>query len=850
MRAHAAVVAAALTFAAAPVALATPAIAAPATAAVQPAAAAALAPGVTAFYEMNEPAGTTVMHDSGPNGLDAPVDPTGITSGATFDGATGYNWVHRAPEAPPPSPERVIQIPDNPNLEPGDGPFTIELRYRTKENFGNITQKGQAQSQGGQWKIQAPQGIPSCLFSGSAGQVATGAKTPLNDEQWHDVTCVLTSTGVTMYVDGEQRNRKNGPTGTIDNGIPMTIGGKINCNQDNITCDYFSGQIDFVKITKAANLAPTAAFETSCFGLSCTFDSSLSADADGSVVRYAWDFGDGSTSTVTNPSHTFATAGSYNVRLTVTDNQAVTDVETTATTVEEAPPIESPVDFVGSAASTANNNRPAVTIPAGVAPGDRLLLVLSYNNLSRTVATPTGVTGWTRLDDVTAGTMGSVAFTKVAEAGDAGRSVTVPLSGNAKYTLTAAAYTGSAQTVGVAFARASDLSTATTHTTPAVTAPEGSWLVSYWADKSGSTTAWTTASATARRAACGADGGHICSLLADSGEGLPPGGQGNVAASVNAPSATAIMWSFVVAPGNGEPPPNQPPTAAFDASCDLLNCAFDSSASRDLDGAITAYEWSFGDGTTSTDADPDHVFGAAGSYDVSLTVTDDAGDTGSATHAVVVQDAPTESPIGFVGAAASTANNAKPTVTVPNATASGDRLILALSLNNTSRTYTSPAGWTLLDDVVAGDMRTVVWTKVAGSGDAGSAVLVALSGGSKYTSTVASYTGVDSAPGLVFARAIDTGNHAARLTPAVATPDGAWVVSYWADKSGTTTSWTPAATVTARQQACAADAGRICSLLADSGGPVSAGGYPGVTASTDTSSAKATTWSIVLPPAG
>ncbi len=85
--------------------------------------------------------------------------------------------------------------------------------------------------------------------------MATGAKTPLNDEQWHNLTCALTSTGVTMYVDGEFRNRKNGPTGTIDNGIPMTIGGKINCDQITITCDYFSGQIDFIKITKAANLA-------------------------------------------------------------------------------------------------------------------------------------------------------------------------------------------------------------------------------------------------------------------------------------------------------------------------------------------------------------------------------------------------------------------------------------------------------------------------------------------------------------------------------------------------------------------------------------------------------------------
>ena len=60
-------------------------------------AALALAPGVTAFYEMDEPAGTTVMRDSGPHGLDATVDPTGVTSGFGFDGATGYSWSRRPP---------------------------------------------------------------------------------------------------------------------------------------------------------------------------------------------------------------------------------------------------------------------------------------------------------------------------------------------------------------------------------------------------------------------------------------------------------------------------------------------------------------------------------------------------------------------------------------------------------------------------------------------------------------------------------------------------------------------------------------------------------------------------------
>ncbi len=223
---------------------------------VDPAPALAASGTVTAMYEMNESPGASVMHDSSGNGLNGAVDPTGVQSGATFAGATGYNWVRRSPTAPPASPERVIQVPDNINLEPGGQDFTVEIRYRTKEKFGNIIQKGQAQSKGGQWKIQNPKGIPSCLFKGSNGRVATAAKTPLNDNQWHTLTCVLTSSSVTMYVDGIQRNKKNGSIGTLDNKIPLTIGGKINCDQIKITCDYFSGQIDYVRMTKGGDVQP------------------------------------------------------------------------------------------------------------------------------------------------------------------------------------------------------------------------------------------------------------------------------------------------------------------------------------------------------------------------------------------------------------------------------------------------------------------------------------------------------------------------------------------------------------------------------------------------------------------
>lgn len=206
-------------------------------------------PADAVVWDMNEGSGATVMADSGPRGLNGAVDPSGVTTGWTEGTVTGYSWARRAPELAPPSPERIIQIPDNAYLDPGSDTFTIEIRYRTKEKFGNIIQKGQSRTVGGQWKIQNPQGIPSCLFKSASGRVATSAKTPLNDNLWHVLTCVKSDTSVTMYVDGVYRNKKNGTTGSIDNKKAVTIGGKIECDQIRVTCDYFSGQIDYVKIS-------------------------------------------------------------------------------------------------------------------------------------------------------------------------------------------------------------------------------------------------------------------------------------------------------------------------------------------------------------------------------------------------------------------------------------------------------------------------------------------------------------------------------------------------------------------------------------------------------------------------
>jgi PKD repeat protein len=73
--------------------------------------------------------------------------------------------------------------------------------------------------------------------------------------------------------------------------------------------------------------------------LTASFDSSGSSDPDGSIVGYAWDFGDGATSSQASPSHTYGTDGTYTVHLTVTDDAGAQTSVSHDVTVALHPPV-------------------------------------------------------------------------------------------------------------------------------------------------------------------------------------------------------------------------------------------------------------------------------------------------------------------------------------------------------------------------------------------------------------------------------------------------------------------------------------------------------------------------------
>jgi hypothetical protein len=207
--------------------------------------------GYVLDLELNEPVSSTVAVDSSGLGHDGEIG-----SHLTMNGGFA-DWDRHLPGAGVYyGADHLIMVPDaaDGSLDPQAGNFSVEFAFRTKEKWGNVIQKGQAATRGGQVKFQIPGGKLSCMFRTPTGIATTSSGTAklLNDNVWHTVRCDRTPTSVTMYVDGIRTGRVNHNTGVLDNDIPWTLGGKLNCDtlggDTADSCDYFPGDIDYLRL--------------------------------------------------------------------------------------------------------------------------------------------------------------------------------------------------------------------------------------------------------------------------------------------------------------------------------------------------------------------------------------------------------------------------------------------------------------------------------------------------------------------------------------------------------------------------------------------------------------------------
>jgi PKD repeat protein len=120
-----------------------------------------------------------------------------------------------------------------------------------------------------------------------------------------------------------------------------------------------------------------------------------------------------------------------------------------------------------------------------------------------------------------------------------------------------------------------------------------------------------------------------------------------------------------------------PPVVAVSASALTgvapLAVVFSSAGTTDPEGQPLTYSWNFGDGTTSTSANPSHTYTAAGSYTAQLTASDGTTNAISSTLNITVSAAQTNQTLVAVASATPTSGTAPLDVTFSSAGSSNPR---------------------------------------------------------------------------------------------------------------------------------------------------------------------------------
>ncbi len=357
---------------------------------------------------------------------------------------------------------------------------------------------------------------------------------------------------------------------------------------------------------------------TGCAGMTVNFsDLSTGTGIDG----WSWDFGDGGTSTAQNPSHVYSAAGTYNVSLTVSSSSQGCNNSVTKNGYITVNP--NPVaGFVGSPTT-------------GTEP-----LTVNFTNQS------------------TDATSYSWDFGDGGTSTATNPSYTYNAAGTYTVTLTATNSCGSDQLVRTNYITVDPCVAPTANFTGTPTSGEVPLTVNFTDQSTGGPTSWSwdfgdggTSTAQNPSYTYNAAGTYTVTLTATHSGGSTQ----LVRTTYITVTCTAPVAGFVGSPTSGD----YPLTVNF----------------VDQSTGATSYSWDFGDGGTSTAANPSYTYNAAGTYTVTQTVTNSCGsDQLIRTNYITVTTPPCNAPVAsFAGSP--TSGNAP------------------LTVNFTDQSTNNPTGW-------------------------------------------------------------------------------------------------------------------------------------------------------------
>ncbi|MCB0919399.1 MAG: PKD domain-containing protein [Actinobacteria bacterium] len=592
---------------------------------------------------------------------------------------------------------------------------------------------------------------------------------------------------------------------------------------------------------------PVAVPSITCAGLTCDFDGTESTDTDGYVADWDWELGDGSFEEGRLVRYTYGTPGTYDVRLTVTDNSGRSHSVNVPVSVTRPPATN--IRFQGARSASANWTSVSVASPPGIEAGDGLLLFV-------TTSQPAAVSppdGWTKVGEQSGRELVTQLFSAVAD-GSAAGNVTVDLDRIVKADATLLAYSGTSVDDPVLdWASLREFDRTGAHEAPDTRVDaDTTRLIHYWADKSSATTSWQTPDGFDRRSqSIGSGSGRVNSVVVDRAVTPEPTGwiPGSVA-TANDASDKATMWTLRLRAEPSElPPAAVDPVAVLDVSCVDLVCELDGSGSHDADGEVVSWSWDHGDGSSSEGVSSSHVFAGAGEYPVTLTVTDDSGASASASQVVSVSEPPAAvDTVEAVGSATASENETSTSLTIPSVVESGDLMLLFVTTNEAVDVASVPSGWELIGEEPGRQIVTRLYQRVASASDAGSTLTVEMATVIKTDLTLLAYRGASPVdPASDWASASESDKAMEHAAPGLAAWDGASViVNYWSDKTSSATGWSAPSSHTLRSESVGSGGGRITSLAADLSWAT--GAVPSFTAASDAETSKATMWSVRLRP--